>query len=190
LIAAQYQHRKMLRSRDLNRTLADAQLEAARAELKRGQSSISLELLKQQIAQADERIKDSELRAPVAGTVLHVLVHEGELVHGQPLVQMANTDKMILQVEVYETDIQHVRVGQKATATSHIFKDADPLIGRVVWKGMYVGRARVTELDPRAEVDKRVIDVKVELERPERVTDLIGHQVHVTIETGPGDDRR
>ena len=190
LIAAQCQLRKILKSRDLNRTLAEAQLEAARAELRRGQSAISLELLAQQIAQADERIKETELSAPTDGTVLRILIRGGELVHGQPVLQLANTDKMIVQVEVYETDIPRVQVGQKATVTSHIFTDKDPLYGRVVWKGMSVGRARVVDLDPRAEVDKRVVEVKVELERPDRVADLIGHQVHVAIETGPSDDRR
>jgi hypothetical protein len=41
----------------------------------------------------------------------------------------------------------------------------------------------VIALDPRAAADNRVVDVKVELDQPERVADLIGHQVRVEIAT-------
>ncbi|HWG45750.1 MAG TPA: efflux RND transporter periplasmic adaptor subunit [Gemmataceae bacterium] len=190
LIAAQCQHKKMLKSRELNRTLARAQLEAARAELKRSQSTISFELLDKEVDQAKERVKETQLRAPSAGKILRILVHEGELVHGQPILQLANTREMIVLTEVYETDIQRVEIGQKATITSHIFKRADALTGRVVWKGSSIGKARVVDLDPRAAVDNRIVDVKVELDQPQRVADLIGHQVRVEIATGSSDDSR
>jgi HlyD family secretion protein len=183
-IAAECQLQKMKKSRGLNRSLADAQLEAARAELKRGQAAISLDMLDKQIAQADERLKETQLRAPSAGKILRILVHEGELVQGQTLLQMANTREMIVLTEVYETDIQRVRLNDKATITSHIFtKDKNELTGRVVWKGSSIGKARVTSLDPLASVDNRVVDVKVELDQPERVAELIGHQVRVEITT-------
>jgi HlyD family secretion protein len=184
LIAAQCQLQKMVKSRSLNRNLADAQLEAARAELQRGQTAISLDVLNKQIEQADERLKETQLRAPSAGKVLHIFVHEGELVHGQPILQMANTRRMIVLTEVYETDIERVHVNDKARITSHIFKDKDALTGRVVWKGTSIGKARVASLDPLAAADNRVVTVKVELDQPERVADLIGHQVRVEIVTG------
>jgi HlyD family secretion protein len=185
LIAAQCQRDKLVKSGELNRSLADAQLEAAKAELTRGQSAISLELLDKQIEQANERLKETELRAPSAGKILRIMLREGELVQGQPILQMANTHAMIALTEVYETDIERVRVNDKATITSHIFKGDNALTGRVVWKGSSIGRARVIALDPRAAADNRVVDVKVELDQPERVADLIGHQVRVEIATSP-----
>jgi len=190
LLAAQWQHKKLLKSKELNRTLAQAQLEAARAELKRSQSAISLDLLDKQVNQAEERVKETQLQAPIAGKILRILVHEGELVHGQPILQLANTREMIVLTEVYETDIERVEIGQKATITSHIFKREDPLTGRVVWKGSSIGKTRVIDLDPRAAVDNRIVDVKVELDQPQRVADLIGHQVRVEIATGSSDGSR
>src|SRR5262249_12377294 len=159
---------KLVKSGELNRTLADAQLQAAKAELKREQSAISLTLLDKQIEQANERLKETELRAPSAGKIQRIMIQEGELVQGQPILQMANTHAMIVRTEVYETDIERVRIDDKATITSHIFKGDDALTGRVVWKGSSIGKARVIALDPRAAADNRVVDVKVELDQPER----------------------
>lgn len=186
LIAAQCQHKKMLKGQDLNRRAAKAQLDAAKAERKRAESAISLDLLDKQIEQADERVKETRLYAPSAGKILRILVHAGELVRGQPILQMANTERMIVMAEVYETDIQRVRIGQKATITSHIFKRGDALSGKVVWKGSSIGKAQVIDLDPRAAVDNRVVDVKIQLDQSSRVVDLIGHQVRVEIETSSG----
>ncbi|HEY7313221.1 MAG TPA: efflux RND transporter periplasmic adaptor subunit [Gemmataceae bacterium] len=183
LSEAKSQQRKARESRQLDRKLATSQLEAARAELERARSAISLEVLGKQIDQAAERLKETELRAPTPGTILRLLVHEGELVHGQAILQMANTDNMIVVAEVYETDIQRVEVGQKATITSHIFKGQDALMGKVVSKGMSVGRGREVDLDPRAAVDRRVVDVKIALDQSKQAATLIGHQVHVKIAT-------
>jgi HlyD family secretion protein len=183
LSAARSQHQKMLKSRDFNRELAKAQLDSARAELERGKSAISLDLLDKQITQAEERVRETQVRAPSAGKILRILLHEGELVRGQPILQMANTEQMIVLTEVYETDIQRVKIGQKATITSHIFKRENALTGKVVWKASSIGKARVVPLDPRAAVDNRVAEVKVALDQSERVADLIGHQVQVEIET-------
>ncbi len=184
LSAAKSQHQKMLKSRDFNRELAKAQLDSARAELERGKSAISLDLLDKQVTQAEERVRETQVRAPSAGKILRILLHEGELVRGQPILQIANTEQMIVMTEVYETDIQRVKVGQKAMITSHIFKRDNPLTGKVVWKASSIGKAQVIPLDPRAAVDNRVVEVKVELDQSERVADLIGHQVRVEIAAG------
>lgn len=185
LIATQNQIDKLRKSSELDRDLATAQLRAARAELEQTQSTISLEVLDKQVRQAEERLRETQIHAPSKGKILRVLVHEGELVQAQPIIQMANVEKMLVVAEVYETDIQRVEVGQSATVTSHIFKEGEnPLTGKVVWIAGSVGKARVIALDPRAAVDNRVVDVKIELEQPQRVAELIGHQVRVTIHTG------
>lgn len=191
LVATKSQMEKLRKSSELNRSLARAQLQAARAELKQSQSTISLAMLDTQIRQAQERLKETQIHAPSKGKILRILVHEGELVQGQTILQMANVDKMIVLAEIYETDIQRVQIGQDATITSHIFKEGESaLTGKVVWIASSVGKARVVPLDPRAAVDNRVVDVKIALDQPDRVADLIGHQVRVTIRTGSGETTR
>lgn len=191
LVATKSQMEKLRKSSELNRGLARARLQAARAELKQSQSTISLAQLDTQVRQAEERVKETQIHAPSKGKVLRILVHKGELVQAQPILQMANIDNMIVLAEVYETDIQRVQVGQTASIASHIFKGSESsLTGKVVWIAGSVGKARVVPLDPRAAVDNRVVDVKIALDQPARVADLIGHQVRVTIHTGSSAAKR
>ncbi len=191
-IATESQLKKLHKSSKLNLGVADAQLKAAEADLKQSKSAISPQLLDTQVKQADERLKETKILAPSDGRILRIFKRDGELVHGEPILQMANVDQMIVLTEVYETDIKRVKPGQEATITSHIFqeKKKDALKGKVIWIAGTVGKAQVVPLDPRAAVDNRVVDVKIELEHPKRVADLIGHQVHVIIHTGPAEGSR
>jgi HlyD family secretion protein len=184
LIATQSELKKLRASSTSNRKVAEARLQAARAELKQNQIAISQSLLDTQIKQAEERLKETQIHAPCDGKILRVFVHDGELVRGQTILQMANVDRMIVRTEVYETDIERVKVGQDATVTSSIFtRDKNALTGKVVWISSSVGKAQVVPLDPRAAVDSRVVEVKVALDDPTPVADLIGHQVRVEIRT-------
>lgn len=181
LDAARKQLTKMRTTQRLSLRLADAQIKAAQAELERGQSSFSRDQLQTQLQLAGERLKATELRAPSKGTILHILAHEGELVGGQPILRMADTKKLIVRAEVYETDIARVKVGDEATMSSRIFAGEDALKGKVKWISHTVGKAHEVALDPRAVVDRRVVEVKIELPPNKRAADYIGHQVHVTI---------
>ena len=184
LRAAELQRDKLVQTSKLNRKLAQAQLEAAREQLKRGESEISLDLLDQQIKQAEQRLKDARIVAPSDGTILRIMLREGELVHGQPILQMANTDKMIVIAEIVDTDIPHVHVGQKAKISRlrMSFQGEEELTGKVTSIGVSVGRPRVFDVDPRAAMDNRIVEVKIELDQSKPVADLIGLQVKVTID--------
>ncbi len=182
MIAARCQREKLVKTHELNRELANAQLKAAREELNLKLSAISRNLLDQQIAQAEQRVKDARIEAPSNGRILRLHVREGELVGGRPILEMANTDKMIVVTEVVDTDVHRVRVGQKATITRlGIFEGDKKLTGKVVSIGSNVGRAHVFDVDPRAAMDNRVVEVKVELDDGKPVAELIGLQVTVTI---------
>jgi ABC exporter DevB family membrane fusion protein len=186
LRAAELQRDKLATTSELNRKLAAAELRAAREKLKRGESEISLKLLQQQIDQAQQRVKDAHITAPSDGTILRVMLREGELVHGQPILQMANTGKMIVVAEIVDTDVQHVRVGQKAKISRlrMKFEGEEELTGRVTSIGLSVGRPHTFDVDPRAAMDNRIVEVKIELDQSKPVADLIGLQVKVTIDVG------
>jgi HlyD family secretion protein len=190
LTSAECLEEKMAASQKYNRELAKLQLTAAELEIERSQSAISIDTLQTQLDQAEERLKESRIVAPSDGKVLRILGHKGELISGQ-ILQFANTAQMVVIAEVYETDIKNVRVGQEVTIISHIFTRGDPpLKGRVTWIASNVARSRVMDIDPRATVDNRVVDVKIELEESERVAKLIGHQVRAEIATQPSEDAR
>ncbi len=185
MAAANYLYEKLTRGHDLNLRQAEARVRAARANLDRLRSEISLPTLQKQQALAALRLEESQLRAPVAGRVLHVLLHQGELVGSQAILQMANTEHMIVVAEIYETDILRVKEGQRVTVESKVVPPP-ALTGTVIAKGGSIARGREYALDPRAAVDTRVVEVKVRLDQGERVADLIGLQVTVRIDTAGG----
>jgi HlyD family secretion protein len=187
LAAALKQYQKLLAAQPLDLELAKARLVAARAELERGESSISLAQLDNQTAQAKARRKAAQITAPSNGTILRLLAHEGELVQGKPIVQMANLDKMIVVAEVPISFIPRVRVKDKATVTSRVFEELGhkELGGEVYSIGEIVGKPQVTSLDPLASVDYRIVEVKILLDRSEPAAKYIGHEVNVTIKSEP-----
>ncbi|MHB1422748.1 MAG: efflux RND transporter periplasmic adaptor subunit [Gemmataceae bacterium] len=190
-IATDSELEKLTTSSALNFRLAEAQLQAARAELRQSKSSISLPLLDTHVKQAREHLKDSRILAPSNGKILRILLHKGELVRGEPILQMANVEYMIVLAEVYETDIERVKIGQPATITSRIFgKDKDELTGKVIAIASTVGKAQTVPLDPRAAVDNRVVEVKIKVDQPSRVADFIDHQVIVQIDTNSKEEAK
>lgn len=178
---------KLEQSSKLDYSLAEAQLQATEAELQQTQSTISPEALGKQVEQAEERLQESELRAPSHGTILRVFAHKGDLVQSKPILQMANVDKMIVLAEVDEKDIKRVEIGQAATITSSSGaidgNECARVRGKVIWKATYVGKAEMIPLDPRAAVSDRVIHVKIAVDEPKCVAKLIGLQVQVKIHT-------
>lgn len=186
LSAAELERDKLAKTSKLNRKLAHAELEAAREKLKRGESEIALDLLKQQLDQARQRLEDARIVAPSDGTILRIMARKGELVHGQPILQMANTDQMIVIAEIVDTDVPHIRKGQRAKISRlrMRFDGEQELTGRVESIGLRVGRPQVFDVDPRAAMDNRIVEVKIELDQSKPVADLIGLQVKVTIDVG------
>ena len=92
---------------------------------------------------------------------------------------------MYAVAEVYETDVRRVRVGQPATVRSPAL--AEELRGRVERVGSMVFKNDVLGIDPTADKDSRVVEVRVRLDDSGLARDLIHLQVEVEIQTtNPG----
>ena len=183
LNAAEKQYQRLLVAQPLDLQMADARREVAQAELERSQSTISLDLLNNQTAQAKARREAARVTAPTDGIILRLLAHEGELVQGKPIVQMANLNKMIAVAEVSTSFIPRVQLKDKATITSAVFKALgyEKLEGEVYSIGEIVGKPQVTNPDPLAAVDYRIVEVKILLNQNEPAAKYIGHEVDVSI---------
>jgi len=97
---------------------------------------------------------------------------------------------MAVNAEVYETDVKHVRPGQRAVVTSRAFLppyDRQGLQGRVTQVGRMIAAAALRGLDPLAPSDRHVIEVRIELDEPS--SRLASHytnlQVDVRIQVRP-----
>ena len=119
------------------------------------------------------------LRAPFAGRVLDVLVKAGELAGAEGVLELGRVQQMYAIAEVYETDIRHVKAGQKARVTSDALPR--PLTGTVTRIRPKVQKLDEIGTDPAARKDARIIEVEVKLDDSAAAAALSLLQVEVEI---------
>lgn len=125
------------------------------------------------------QIERTVVRAPVSGTVLKIIAHEGEEVGSDGILELGKTNRMFVIAEVYETDVRRVRIGQKATISGDILPEK--MEGTVTEIGNEVARSQLLPSDTAAFADTRVVKVKVKLDNGERAAGLIHGKVDVLI---------
>lgn len=73
------------------------------------------------VAQAKIGLERTTITAPIAGTVVAIVVEEGQTVNAAnnapTIVKLANLGQMVVKAEVSEADIVNVKAGQKASFT-------------------------------------------------------------------------
>ncbi len=123
------------------------------------------------------------LVSPINGRVLKVNTKSGEVSGSEGIVDVGKTSQMYVLAEVYQTDINKVRLGEKATITSTTFPGK--LWGTVSEIGLQVDKQNILSVNPEADTDRRVIQVKIRIDNPadsERVAGLTNLQVDVAIQ--------
>jgi HlyD family secretion protein len=154
-----------------------AQAELAQAEL----AQAELAQAEAEVQQAQETLALTQVRSPTDGQVLKVNVRPGEVVGDQGIVAIGQTEQMYVVAEVYETDVDQVRVGQKALITGSAFDEE--LEGKVAQVGLEVEQQDVFESDPLVNTDNKVVEVRIRLspKSSKRVTALSNLQVQVVV---------
>ncbi|MEM7590316.1 MAG: ABC exporter membrane fusion protein [Cyanobacteria bacterium P01_A01_bin.83] len=138
-----------------------------------------------QVKQIESELEDYYVRVPIAGQILKVNTLVGEQVDtSQGIVELGRTSQMYAIAEVYETDVNRVKVGQPATIISEHGGFAGKLQGRVDRVGLQIKKQDILESDPAADKDARVVEVKVRLDPQdsEKVAGLTNLQVRVKID--------
>ncbi len=115
---------------------------------------------KEALKEAEDRLKDTEIKAPLSGTILRKYVEEGQVIasttssasEGTLLFTMADLNKLYVEAMVDETDIGRIRTEQKVT----ISVDAYP-------EKTFTGK--VVRIAPKGRVESTitVFDVTVEV---------------------------
>jgi HlyD family secretion protein len=126
---------------------AQTEVESAQAKVQRSQAELEL----------------SYLRSPRNGEVLKIHTHEGEIVGNDGVVEIGQTQQMYAVAEVYESDISQVKVGQLAKI--ELLNSAGTLNGKVSEVGALVGKKDVLDTDPAADIDARVVEVRIQLDQ-------------------------
>jgi HlyD family secretion protein len=166
---------------DLQLRTARAGLRAAEGDRTRALVAARVQTLRQALRVAEARLDLARIRAPITGEILGIVAHPGEAIGGLPILKIGNTASMVAIAEVYETDVRLVRVGQRATVSSRALGEAIP--GRVERIGTLIHKADVLGIDPVADTDGRVIEVRIRLEHSSTAARFSQHQVDVLIDT-------
>jgi HlyD family secretion protein len=100
--------------------------------------------------------------APVTGTILDIHVRPGEKPGTQGILDIGNVQRMTAELEVYQSEIGSVAIGQQVELTADAFNQS--LNGTVTEIGYEVERQTVIRDDPASNTDARVVIVKVSLD--------------------------
>ncbi|MBD0266181.1 MAG: efflux RND transporter periplasmic adaptor subunit, partial [Tolypothrix sp. Co-bin9] len=148
-------------------------VQAAQAEISRALANVKK-------AQADLDL--AHIKAPLSGQILKINTRPGETVSDKGIVAVGKTDQMNVVAEVYELDVSKVRIGQKATITSNAF--SEKLYGTVSQIGLQVNPQDVLSTDPTADVNRRIVEVKIGLNPADsqKVSAFTNLQVNVVID--------
>lgn len=123
------------------------------------------------------------IKSPQAGTVIKILTRPGEVVSSNDgIARIGQINQMYAVAEVYESDIGKVKLGQTVTISSSAI--AEKLTGTVERIGLEVERQEVVNTDPTANIDAKVVEVKVKLdpESTKKVAGLTNLLVNVRID--------
>ena len=131
------------------------QIDLARAQLAESEAAINW---------WETQLENTVIRAPVAGTVLERLIEKGEMVTTgfvsgrgakSALVSIANLRELEVELDINESDIPRVRLGQECTVSPDSYPDRKY-------------KARVREIAPEANRQKATIQVKVAISDPDQ----------------------
>jgi HlyD family secretion protein len=177
----------------LNRTVEtiQKQLSEAKAKLKSiaevrptdvqaAQADVDSAIASVKQAQADWYL--SIVRSPFAGQILKINTWPGEIISSTGIADLGRTQQMYVVAEVYETDIEKVRVGQSAIITGDAF--SGKLRGTVTDIGLQVSKQNIFDNNPQADTDNKVIDVKIRIDNvanKQQIAALTNLQVQVLI---------
>ncbi len=144
---------------------------------------ITLELRKLKLESAINAINfdldQTQLKSPIDGIVLQILVREGEKPNSSSVLNVGANQLMEALIEVYESDIDRVEIGQVVDLISENGGFNGSLRGQVSLISPQVRQRKVLSTDPTGDADSRIIEVRVKLDNAsaKKVSHLTGMKV-------------
>jgi len=130
-----------------------------------------------QRAKADVRLAYAEIRAPIGGVVDVRAALPGEVVTpGQAIVTLVNPDDLWVRIDVEETYIDRVRVGDQLTIR---LPSGDERQGTVFYRGVDAGFATQRDVS-RTKRDIRTFEIRLRVDNRDRHL-AIGMTAYVTL---------
>ena len=106
--------------------------------------------------------RKAEVRSPMNGQVLSILTRVGERPGSEGILRMGQTERMRLDVEVHQSQISSVRVGDIVEVS--VPNQSGSMRATVTRLGLEVIRQNLIDSSPAASLDARVFKVTAELD--------------------------
>jgi len=134
-----------------------------------------LKLAEAQFEEAQARYDKTFIRSPIDGTVLRKHHRSGESVSNSstvpdPVLTIGDRKTLRVRVDVDETDVSKVAVGQRAYVTADAF-GKQKFWGHVVRVGQQLGPKNVRTDEPTEKVDTKILETLVELDAGQHLPD-------------------
>jgi ABC exporter DevB family membrane fusion protein len=128
-----------------------------------------LQLAKAQLQEAQARYEKTLIKSPIDGTVLRKHHRNGESVSNSstipdPILTIGDKGVLRVRMDVDETDVDRVHVGQKAYVTADAY-GKQKFWGHVVRVGEQLGPKNVRTDEPTERVDVKILETLVELDK-------------------------
>jgi multidrug efflux pump subunit AcrA (membrane-fusion protein) len=147
---------------DLELRTAALKLTRSNLQIEQAENQIKIDELERQVAEAT--LKSFQIRAPFQGVVtkLHKKIRGEAVSHGEPILEMVNTDYVHIEAEIPLKDALRVKQGNLAEVSLNI-PDMDLEIENITQKG------RVVFVDVTVIRGSEKVRVKVKIENPNNI---------------------
>lgn len=134
-----------------------------------------VKLAQAQLDEAQARYEKTFIRSPIDGSVLRKHHRSGESVSNSstvpdPILTIGDRKTLRVRMDVDETDVSKVSVGQRAYVTADAY-GKKKFWGRVVRVGQQLGPKNVRTDEPTEKVDTKILETLVELDAGSQLPD-------------------
>ena len=152
----------------------------------RAGSEAALALAKSELAEAQARYQKTLICSPIDGIILRKHHRSGESVSNSstvpdPIVTIGDNSLLRVRMDVDETEVAKVRVGQAAYVTAEAY-GAEKFRGQVIRVGEELGRKNVQTDEPTEKVDTKILETLIQLDRGTQLP--VGLRVDAYVDTG------
>jgi HlyD family secretion protein len=144
---------------------ADARVE----DRKRAEAAVAT--AQAQLAEVRAYLEKTYIRSPLDGVVLRKLRHTGENVSTQfdsPIVTLADDSSLRVRLDIDETDVARLYLGQPAFVTAGAYGDRK-FTGHIMRIGKILGRKNVRTDEPSERVDTKILETLMELDHGQKL---------------------
>ncbi len=168
---------------DRARQAAQLELDAAAMAVRDGSNAMFPHAtLDSAIDAARKAVELSEIKAPVSGEILDIIVRPGDTAVNQPVLLIGDTEKMVCVAEVNDVNLRYIKTGNNAIVTSVAL--GKPILGKVISNGMMIGPPSMKDPNPFASVDRKTGRVTILLDDSAEIRNFVNLQVDVEIDLG------